>query len=60
MSRLTDYELEELLQDAGDVDRKQWFPRPFASRISRLLEEQRELRDQDAERQFMSELEGSS
>jgi hypothetical protein len=66
MSRLTDYELDQLLQDAQVSDRsmKTFFPRseykPITSRITRLLQESKELRDQAAERTHMAELEGDN
>lgn len=64
MSRLTDHELDTLLADAGVADRtfKNMWPmkgyEPLLPRITRLLQEQRELRDQAAERSHMAELEG--
>jgi hypothetical protein len=62
MSRLTDYELDTLLKDAGRAD-KRLRPisrdyEPMLPRITRLLEEQRELRDQAAEASHMAALEG--
>jgi hypothetical protein len=68
MSRLTDYELDQLLQDAQVADRamKVFSPRsglnpsPITPRLTRLLQESRELRDQAAERQHMAELEGDN
>jgi hypothetical protein len=61
MSRLTDHELDTLLQDAGRAD-KRLRPiskdyEPMLPRITRLLEEQRELRDQAAEASHMAALE---
>jgi hypothetical protein len=66
MSRLTDYELDTLLQDALAIDRTMrkrevMFPTvsgPLAPRMTRLLQESRELRDQAAEREHMAALEG--
>lgn len=66
MSRLTDYELDQLLQDAQVADRsmKTFFSRseytPITPRMTRLLEESKELRDQAAERTHMAELEGDN
>jgi hypothetical protein len=66
MSRLTDYELDQLLQDAQVADRsmKTFFPRseysPIMPRMTRLLQESKELRDQAAERTHMAELEGDN
>lgn len=66
MSRLTDYELDQLLKDAQAADRsmKTFFPRseysPITSRLTRLLQESKELRDQAAERQHMAEIEGDN
>jgi hypothetical protein len=68
MSRLTDYELDQLLKDAQIADRamKVFAPRfglnvseysPLIPRLTRLLAESRELRDQAAERQHMAALE---
>ena len=68
MSRLTDHELDTLLQDAMAIDRRMrhsavLFPTvsgPLTPRITRFLEEQRDLRDQAAERTHMAELEGDN
>lgn len=66
MSRLTDHELDQLLQDAQVADRsmKTFFPRseysPITPRMTRLLQESKELRDQAAERTHMAELEGDN
>lgn len=63
MSRLTDYELDTLLKDAQVADRsmKTFFPKSeynaIAHRITRVLHESRELRDQAAEREHMAALE---
>jgi hypothetical protein len=61
MSRLTDYELDTLLKDVGQADKRL---RPLnrdyedmLPRFTRLLEEQRELRDQAAEASHMAALE---
>jgi hypothetical protein len=53
---LTDAELEQLLEDAGGAD-KRLRPvsrnyQPLVPRITRLLGEARELRDQQSEREF--------
>ena len=53
MSRLTDHELEQLLSDAERVDRYALIE-PMTPRIRRLLEEQRELREQAGERERMA------
>lgn len=68
MSRLTDHELDQLLQDALAIDRmmrkrETLFPTvsgPLAPRMTRLLQESKELRDQAAERTHMAELEGDN
>jgi hypothetical protein len=52
VSHLTQIELEEL---AYQVGRK--CDRPTNEKLARLLTENRELRDQHAERQFMYDLE---
>lgn len=43
MSRLTDHELDELIRET---------PAKSREKLARLLEEVRELRDQQAEREF--------
>lgn len=62
MSRLTDHELDTLLQDAGRAD-KRLRPisreyEPMVPRLTRLLAEMKELRDQAAEASHMAALEG--
>jgi hypothetical protein len=63
MTRLADYELDQLLQDAQAIDRRLppfWDKShytPIAPRITRLLAEQRELREQAAEREHMAAIE---
>jgi hypothetical protein len=59
---LSDGELDQLLQDAGKAD-KRLRPltrdyEPLQPRITRLLEEQRTLRDQTAEASHMAAMEG--
>jgi len=61
---LTEAELEQLLEDAGRAD-KRLRPvsrdyQPLVPRITRLLAEARVLRDQQAEREFISHEEGVS
>jgi hypothetical protein len=53
VTRLTDHELEQLLSDAERIDRYALIE-PMTPRIRRLLEEQRELRDQAGERERMA------
>lgn len=59
MSHLTEYELEELLDDAARIDtylsgRREFVTRPaLYPRLLRLIAEQRELRDQAGERERM-------
>jgi hypothetical protein len=64
MKHLSDEELDQLLSDAGRADKRL---RPISRdyqalqpRITRLLEEQRTLRDQAAEREHMAALEGEN
>jgi hypothetical protein len=64
VSHLSDEELNQLLIDAGRAD-KRLRPvsreyAPLVPRITRLLEEQRTLRDQAAERDFHYHEEGAS
>lgn len=61
MSHLTEHELDELLENARTADMIMLSPRnlsrvwaPLAPRIQRLLQEQRELREQAGERERMA------
>jgi hypothetical protein len=58
---MTDHELQKLLEDTQAADRAgAKFRRdyePLAPRLSRVLHESRELRDQAAERTHMADLE---
>lgn len=61
MSRLSDFELEQLIQDVQTADRMMPYVVPkheaMSPRMGRLLQESRELRDQAAEREHMAALE---
>ena len=54
MTELTEYELEQLVQDAGRADRGQRPRDALEPRIRRLLEEQRTLRDEAGQRERMA------
>jgi hypothetical protein len=66
LSHLTDHELDQLLQDAMAIDRQMrkranffsTVSEPLTPRMQRLLQENRTLRDQAAERDHMAALEG--
>ena len=66
MSHLTDHELDQLLQDAIAIDRQmrkrenffRTVSEPLTPRMQRLLQENRTLRDQAAEREHMASMEG--
>jgi hypothetical protein len=61
MSHLTDAELEQLVNDVARSDRvnRGAIP-PLVTRITRLLAEARQLREQQAEREFHYHEEGPS
>ena len=52
MSHLTDYEIEQLFADARRADRA--LGTLMLERLTRLIQEQRELREQAGERERMS------